>query len=159
MWWRKKKTSSINIAKKQKQRLQNASPVHSQRDNRTRLCNGKVLETNEQRVSKQNNHCHRDLNLYDSGTHSPMREIIIKFITCKPFVVNWKQEISLWTAGKANFSFIRKKKCGNCNSATEEQNWKLKREPSFFNFSNLVRTIKTAHQKNAVRERKKFSNN
>jgi len=58
------------------------------RDNCTRLYNGKVLETNEQRVSKQNNHSHRNPNLYGSGTHSSMREIIVKFITFKPFVVN-----------------------------------------------------------------------
>jgi len=66
---RKEENKLINIAKKQKQRLQNAAPVQKG-DNRTGLCNNKVLETNEQKVSKQNKHCLSDLNLYDSGMHS-----------------------------------------------------------------------------------------
>ena len=52
----------------------------------TRFYNVKVLKTNEQRVSKQNNHSHRTLNLH-SGTHSSMRDASI-FFTFKPFVVS-----------------------------------------------------------------------
>ena len=32
---------------------------------------------------------------------------------------------------------------------------KIKREPSFFNYSNLARTIKAAHQNKAAREKKR----
>ena len=70
--WQVKEKTGLNIAEKQKLKLEEPAPVQK-RDKRTRFYNVKVLKTNEQRVSKQNNYSHRNLNLYDSGTHSSMR--------------------------------------------------------------------------------------
>ena len=90
-----------------------------------------------------------------------MWQIIVRFITFKLCIANctmqflkfFAQEISLWRARKAIF-LSENKNLGIVIVPLRNKSKKIKLQPSFFSFPNVVRIIKVAHKNNALWEKK-----